>query len=194
LTRQLVGTSWLGATGFCYAGSIGPIDCTAATRSTWRRIGEALAGEFDLRGLFGVDAVQDRGGRIWPVEVNPRLVASVEVLERAGGWAALADHVRACRDGVLAAPPRGQCCCGKAIVYADANIAVGPELAAWIAAQNCGVSWPNVADIPATGQAVRRGWPVLTVMAQGRDERAVAGTLRTLAGQVRRRLQPAAIA
>ena len=44
-----------------------------------------------LRGLFGVDFVL-RDGIPWPVEVNPRYTASVEVLEFAAGIRALTLH------------------------------------------------------------------------------------------------------
>src|SRR5262245_15365749 len=42
-----------------------------------------------MRGLFGVDGVLCEGA-FWPVEVNPRYTASVEVLERATGLRAFA--------------------------------------------------------------------------------------------------------
>ena len=47
-------------------------------------MGAALADVFDLCGLFGVDGVV-RGNRFWPVEINPRYTASMEVLEYVPG-------------------------------------------------------------------------------------------------------------
>ena len=58
-------------------------------------MGATLAASFGLIGLFGVDLIL-RDDVPWPVEVNPRYTASVEVLELALGRSLLADHARAC--------------------------------------------------------------------------------------------------
>ncbi len=81
-TRQLVGQPWLHAAPFHYCGSVGPLKLDAPVLSALRRLGAVLTNEFRLRGLFGVDFVA-RDGVPWPVEVNPRYTASVEVLEAA---------------------------------------------------------------------------------------------------------------
>ena len=125
VTHQLIGTSWSGATGFRYAGSIGPLELTPSHISQWQRIGNGLANGFDLRGLFGVDAiVNDRG--IWTIEVNPRYTSSIEVLEFGYEFHALTDHLIACRDGQLndrspAVPARFR---GKAIIYASCDVRI----------------------------------------------------------------------
>src|SRR5262249_31591342 len=102
VTRQLVGEGWLHAASFHYCGSIGPLSLDAAERAALQRLGEVLAGRCGLRGLFGVDGVW-REGAFWPVEVNPRYTASVEVLEYATGLRALAWHRRAF-DGAAPVP------------------------------------------------------------------------------------------
>src|SRR6266542_4829427 len=91
VTRQLVGESWLGAAPFRYCGSIGPLDVPAGTRAILEAIGRELTAASGLRGLFGVDFVL-RDCIPWPVEVNPRYTASVEVLEYATGLRAVALH------------------------------------------------------------------------------------------------------
>ena len=53
-------------------------------RAVLDKLGTVLAQAFRLVGLFGVDGVLD-AERFWPVEVNPRYTASVEVLEGATG-------------------------------------------------------------------------------------------------------------
>src|SRR5207249_9264748 len=80
VTRQLVGEPWLHAAPFHYCGSIGPLPLSESLWRKFWRIGTVLAKAFRLRGLFGVDCVL-RDGIPWPVEVNPRYPASVEVLE-----------------------------------------------------------------------------------------------------------------
>ena len=91
LTRQLVGESWLHAAPFHYCGSIGLLQIEPPLRQALERLGDALVDSFGLRGIFGVDCIV-RDDVPWPVEVNPRYTASVEVLEYAGNISALALH------------------------------------------------------------------------------------------------------
>jgi predicted ATP-grasp superfamily ATP-dependent carboligase len=149
------------------------------------QLGNALAEAFDLQGLFGVDAIV-ADGEIWPVEVNPRFTASVEILERGLGIRSIALHVAAC-GGEMVSPPSVQperftsACCGKAILFAPRDIIVSPEFPAWCADQNKDSHWPAVADMPAGGTILRAGQPIVTVLAEGADEAAVIGKLRSLA-------------
>ena len=94
VSRQLIGEGWLHVGPFRYCGSVGPLPVGAAERAAWERLGTTVAGFAGLRGLFGIDAMV-RDGVPWPVEVNPRYTASVEVFEYATGVPALALHRRA---------------------------------------------------------------------------------------------------
>ncbi len=178
-TWQLVGTAWTGAGKFCYAGSIGPIEPRAELDDQWQRIGGAIAQQFQLAGLFGVDGVLD-GGELWPIEVNPRYPASVEVLERALGLHAVGMHVDACRRGRLpAAVPRTSTrWCGKAVHYASADVLVAREFEAFAAEEATCWPWPNLADVPHPGTWIRRTRPVATVLAEAPDEESLRGLLR----------------
>ena len=115
------GTTWLGASAFTYAGSIGPLPLETSHGNQFEKIGQCLARRFHLRGLFGVDVViQD--DLVWPVEVNPRYTASIEVLERTTSANFLDWHVAACREGKL--PDQAPVCSagkwfGKAICFAS---------------------------------------------------------------------------
>src|SRR5579864_7744079 len=93
VTHQLIGQPWLHAGTFQYCGSIGPICLEPALEQSFSRLGNALAAGFHLQGLFGVDCVM-RDGIPWPVEVNPRYTASVEVLELATRIPALRSEER----------------------------------------------------------------------------------------------------
>jgi predicted ATP-grasp superfamily ATP-dependent carboligase len=185
-TRQLSGTAWTAASGFCYSGSLGPLRLSRRHRETFRQLGDCLAAEFDLRGLFGVDAILSNG-RIWALEVNPRYTASVEVLERASSTAFLTVHAAACRHGCLPPePPRtASACYGKAIVYAERDFTTTESFFA-----DLGASLPEPgerpADIPAVGQAIKRGQPLLTVFAAGGTSAAVLAKLKRSAAFVRR--------
>jgi uncharacterized protein len=62
VTRQLVGETWTGATGFQYCGSIGPLRLTENCQARFAAIGDVLARTFNLNGLFGVDAIVNEQG------------------------------------------------------------------------------------------------------------------------------------
>jgi len=96
ISAQLIAVPWCGGQGFRYCGSLGPLRLSPATVARFRRIGDCLAASFALRGLFGVDAILTPR-EVWPVDVNPRYTASIEVLERALGVLAVQRHVAACR-------------------------------------------------------------------------------------------------
>jgi uncharacterized protein len=174
VTKQLLGLGSSHAGAFHYRGSVGPLRLTIDEANAWQRIGAALADEFDLQGLFGVDAVVDARGDIWPVEVNPRYTASVEILERGLGVAALGWHVAACRDRQLPADsPTANGWHGKAIVYAPWDLRIGDEFVAALERSNEGRAWPAVADLPASGTTIRRGQPIVTVFAEADDQSAM---------------------
>jgi predicted ATP-grasp superfamily ATP-dependent carboligase len=167
-TRQLIGCDWAGASGFRYAGSVGPLALEQQTVVTFQRIGDCLARRFGLVGIFGVDAIV-ADGVVWPVEVNPRYTASVEVLERTLDIQAIAIHVGACRDSEL--PPLktrpSKCYCAKAILYATEETTVSDRFMQLVEDLNASVESPVVADIPAVGRDIQPGHPVVTVLANG---------------------------
>jgi predicted ATP-grasp superfamily ATP-dependent carboligase len=163
---------------FRYAGSLGPVPLTAIQRERFEQIGNVLACEFDLAGLFGVDCIV-AGDEVWPVEVNPRYTASVEILERAMGVSAIAWHVAACREKRLPretpASAPGQWF-GKVIVYAPTTLGkqyavVDAELAAEWQAANDDSSWPLFADLPVAGARIAAGRPAFTLFSSASDRR-----------------------
>jgi predicted ATP-grasp superfamily ATP-dependent carboligase len=176
VTRQLVGVDWA-PRPWQYAGSIGPAPVQPAVSEQLVRLGDVLVRRFALRGLVGVDLVID-GDAAWIVEVNPRYTASVEVLERAIGGSLIAEHVAACQQprwqGCRAAPiaeaddDSSRRTFGKAIVFAKHEIAITPSFQHW-AIQQSSLEWHacRVADIPASGEVIQQGHPVLTVFSEG---------------------------
>jgi len=187
VTRQLIGTDWAGATGFQYAGSIGPLRLPETLLASLTRIGECLANRFQLLGLFGVDAIL-ADQTAWPVEVNPRYTASVELIERALRIDAVESHVEACRRGRLPpSHPEGDAntsCFGKAVVYANNDVTTTDRLTRSAVAANDG-DWPRYADIPKTATDIRTGHPILTVFADGPNEPLVERRLRDRVETVR---------
>jgi predicted ATP-grasp superfamily ATP-dependent carboligase len=174
-TRQLVAEPWLGASAFHYCGSIGCLATDARLRESFDRLGDALAAGCGLRGLFGVDAVL-KDNAPWPVEINPRFTASVEVLEFAIGLPVLSLHrdifeSSECSDPPAFAPVRTEGCIGKGIRFASERL-VFPRDGPWSAALRQPMSpggMPSFADIPPVGATIERGRPVITLFAAARS-------------------------
>jgi predicted ATP-grasp superfamily ATP-dependent carboligase len=169
LTRQLVGSAFCHARRFQYCGSIGALEISQALRAGLQRVGEVLTAACQLRGLFGVDGVL-RDDTFWPVEVNPRYTASVEVLEYATGLPALGRHAAAFDPEA----PRvvrlgaGNGLVGKAICMARRDL-VFPAAGPWDSALRKPApleEMPDFADIPERGEHIKAGRPVLTLFAR----------------------------
>jgi predicted ATP-grasp superfamily ATP-dependent carboligase len=182
-TRQLLASAGTGDAPFCYAGSVGPLRLEPHLDRQLQAIGQELARRFSLVGLFGVDLIL-AGDQFWVIEVNPRFPASVEVLERAGGFEAVAIHVEACRNGRL--PPRPAVSggwCGKAIVTARADLVVPAGFNELVPPADL-KTWPELADVPAAGTRIRAGGPIATVLAEAGDEPSLLMALRRRAAEL----------
>ncbi len=192
-TRQLVGEPWLHAAPFHYCGSVGPLPLSPPASAAFRRLGDVLAAGLGLRGVFGADVIL-RDDIPWPVEINPRYTASVEVLEYATGVKALALHRRAFDPKAPPVPPAANAAplavVGKAVLFARDSL-VFPAGGPWQAAGNGRPvvdRLPAFADIPAAGQPVARGRPVLTFFASGDSVERCLARLRDGAADLARRL------
>ena len=183
VTTQLIGRVFASPGEFQYAGSIGPTRLNVSQRQSLERAAQALCDGFHLRGIFGVDAILDPSGAIWPIEVNPRYCASVEIIERASTQNLVDLHVAACR-GNLAAPHELQMdiCFGKLIVFASAHRVVPDSLSKAWCRRAMRTDKPDLADVPTPGTIIAAGDPVATVFAEASDPSQVAEML-----QVRRR-------
>jgi predicted ATP-grasp superfamily ATP-dependent carboligase len=194
ISRQLTGLKAFGASGFRYCGSI--LDGFMAAGSWMLRAGAALAravtSDFGLTGVNGIDFVA-RGGVLYPVEVNPRWSASMELVERAHSVSVFAAHAEACTTGALptfdgmTAPPIGRSI-GKAVIFSRHDVTVG-DTRPWCIDG-------HVRDVPQPGTVIRMEDPVCTVFAEGLtpegcrerlEQRAesIFGDLRVWAGTAR---------
>jgi predicted ATP-grasp superfamily ATP-dependent carboligase len=190
MTEQLVGASWLHAGQFRYSGSIGPMESGLVRRPALQTLGDLLAHECGLYGLCGVDGVL-RDDVFWPVEINPRYTASVEVLEYAAGLPALLHHARVFTHGTLPspAPPAAiEKYVGKAILFARADLAF-PDDGPWLTELRSPTpigEMPAFADIPTTGERIEAGRPILTFFACAGSPSACADELRRIAADLDR--------
>lgn len=186
ITRQLVGETWLHAAPFRYCGSIGPIDPSLIQRPSLGELGHLHASECFLEGLFGIDGIL-HDGAFWPVEINPRYTASVEVLEHATGAPMLGWHAHVFTHGRLPSLPSPTLApertIGKAILFARDDLHF-PEDGPWMAELRSPKpvqELPRFADIPAAGERIEAGKPVLTFFAEADSVSACEDVLRQIA-------------
>jgi len=170
VTRQLAGDAAFGARGFRYVGNIladrndptlpnGPALFMSAAA-----LAQAVTEEVGLVGVNGIDFVA-RDGIPFPIEVNPRYSASMELVERALGVSIFGLHARGCASPFSAAdvvvPSISDGAIGKAIVYARTAVTLG-NTTHWL-------DDASVRDVPHPGERIGRGHPVCTVFARGDD-------------------------
>jgi len=168
-SRQLVADTELGADRFRYCGSILG---SQQTRLFPRQkelfenagaIADVLTREFRLVGLNGIDFIA-RAGVPYPIEVNPRYSASMELIERAHGISMFEVHAQACQSVLPVLPDFNvrvdgkMTVHGKAIVFARENLVVGEM------PQRGAGRW--LADIPHRGERIQQGRPICTVFAE----------------------------
>ena len=176
LSLQLVGDAALGADGYRYCGSIRVAPGATfshRTRELALQLAECAARELGLAGVNGIDFVV-RDGTPYPIEINPRGSASMELADRQARGSVFAAHAAACRDGALPDPaifdlsPHAPAS-GKAIVFARTTVVIR-ETDSWLADDSCH-------DIPRPGERIATGQPICTVYAEGTDADACRAAL-----------------
>jgi len=168
VTRQLVGESWAGASGFQYCGSIGPWLLPKENQQQLHALGKLLCSSFALTHLYGVDFIFD-GERLWVLEINPRYTAAVEIVERIQGMSVFALTANASQE---------KKCFGKTILFAKALLTLTAAISDQLLEQAGQIPWPQLADIPAAGTEISIGQPVLTLFAEADSCETVALRLR----------------
>ncbi len=169
VTRQLIGVA---GRPFGYRGSVGPWPLDAPLTASLGALGNALVSSIGLVGWFGVDFVL-RDGIPWPVEVNPRYTASIEVHERALRRSLLPEHRRACEQPGAEMPdqppisqPPPAAIVAKLIVHAPRRLLVGAG-ALDDNDRDASASHRAIADVPWPGTSFEAGDPVLSLIAWG---------------------------
>ncbi len=173
VTRQLIGAP---GSPFGYRGSIGPWPRTAPLTARLTALGSVLSSSFELAGWFGVDYVLNRGIP-WPVEINPRYTASVEIHELFLGRSLLCDHRRACEgivednDCPAVATEPSRPVFGKLIIYATRRLVV-PECLRLRDEVPDLYAVNSIADVPWPATSVGVGEPLMTLLASARTREA----------------------
>lgn len=185
ISEQLIGRAEFGGRDFAYCGNLYPLPGCEGVAGTGLSgslavTATALTREYGLVGLNGLDFVLS-DGQAWPVEVNPRYCASMELIELASGLSMFDWHVRATRDRELPdadAVLRGRgsggrpACWGKAILYAERDCRA-PDTRSW--------TDRGIRDVPFPGEEIARDSPVCTLLASGATAGACLVSLGNLA-------------
>jgi predicted ATP-grasp superfamily ATP-dependent carboligase len=187
-SRQLVGDVRFGAHGFRYCGSLLAGRTTRVFPrqleivETASEMARVAAREFGLVGLNGIDFIA-RHGVPYPVEINPRYSASMDLLERVHGFSLFQAHAGAC-EGTLPDPlPLADVTHGKAIVFARRHVVLG-NTGPWVGHASFG-------DVPHPGEHIESGRPICTVFASHRHMGGCLNLLLRLSGRVYRLARPA---
>jgi uncharacterized protein len=151
---------------FQYTGSFAP--APQLTKELWQRmgiIGERLAANFNLVGLFGVDFVLTSEGPC-VIEINPRYTAAMELAERLQYPAAIADHVTACRQAILPDDLEFSSVKQRWVknIYFSRIVQTVDEDFLWLLNPKCNIG--ELVDLPALGTILRAGDPVCTLIAK----------------------------
>jgi predicted ATP-grasp superfamily ATP-dependent carboligase len=185
-SRQLIGRTEFGASGYRYCGSImssaddPQFEREARLVETVRAMTGVVADEFNLIGVNGIDFIA-RDGVPFPIEVNPRWSSSMELLERAHGFSVFDAHVTACTRAELPSfdlwgARKRNGATGKAIVFARRDVVIG-NTQAWL-------DRPDIRDVPRTGDRLRAGDPACTVFAEAPDAASCEAALVARAAHV----------
>lgn len=164
ISRQLIGERVFGVSGFRYCGNILSFSAEMVDRAT--ALVQALTEAFPLAGVGSIDFIATDAG-LYPVEVNPRWTASMELVERALGISVFGMHADACARAELPSFDRASWLPaarvhGKAILFAREDVTVG-DTSGWLADS-------SVRDVPHAGEPIVAGQPICTVLAVGSDD------------------------
>ena len=191
ITRQIVGEAAFGARRFKYCGNIaaGATPQFAAEDLLVERaslLAAFITREFGLIGVNGIDFIA-RNGVPWPIEINPRYSASMELAERSYGVSVFAAHAAGCAGKLtpfdLPAARGHARAAGKAVVYARCRVRLG-DTRSWLRA-----GW--IADVPRPGGTIDRGAPICTVFAEARSAERCHEALVRRARRIYRKVESA---
>jgi predicted ATP-grasp superfamily ATP-dependent carboligase len=177
VTRQLIAESWTGASDFQYCGTLAPWKLPDTCVLELKKLGHALEITTRHRGLFGIDFIYD-GDRVWLIEVNPRVTAAVEVVERITGNNLLAEHLAAFKFHSDPLRQIAKPAASKVILYAKQPLTISRVLSEKLLAEAGPRHSPQLADIPNPDTSIAVGEPILSMLADGTDIATVERELR----------------
>ena len=183
-STQSSGIQSLHASDFLYSGNMGPVNPCASELKDLQTIGKIISSNYRPRGLLGMDYILNDSS-IFPLEINPRYTASMEVLELALGQNFITKHMQAFGfKTICETPARTETSViGKAIDYAPHDV-LSPEDAPWVSTEANPRLFSPFADIPRANSAIDKGSPVVTIFAKADSLTEVEVQLKKLTSQL----------
>ncbi len=153
---QLIGMPTAGRNcDFVYCGNYYPSLVDVRIMDKLESISEEIIDSLGLLGSNGIDYVVDYDGKIWFLEINPRIQGTLEMLERASDMSVSKMHLDAFEGALPDAISEITPCC-KMIVYSSRSGQV-PDLA----------KFPSTVDRSPEGTIVKIGDPICSIIETG---------------------------
>jgi predicted ATP-grasp superfamily ATP-dependent carboligase len=212
-SQQWIGERWSAPSPYQYAGGLSPARLTGEETAAILATAELIARKSELRGLFGLDLIRSEWG-LSLCEVNPRLTASMELLEVIDSQDLIGDHwgcfktrenetrvlSKVVQAGGLSSealrrvvePLTTSGYRAKLIVYATSGGLAGKmwQATADALAGESDTYQLAVADRPLPGSLMTASSPICTLLTAGPDAQRVEERLRQAADQLRQALSP----
>ena len=175
--EQLIGTEWLGGSGFRYCGNVSPLGRTRDDPSVvdMMKAAEEIAAGLRLVGSNGVDFILTESGPV-VLEVNPRFQGSLDAVEISLGMNLFGAHLLSF-DGTLPERPRPRGFGGRGIVFAKEDLKIVEDL-------RRATKW--VADVPRQGSIAKVNEPVSSVLSFGKNRNEAIKLLQSRSSAVYR--------
>jgi predicted ATP-grasp superfamily ATP-dependent carboligase len=160
--EQLIGTDWLGGSGYRYCGNISPLDLAPDDDALAEmvKVAEEIAVGLGLVGSNGIDFILAESGPV-VLEVNPRFQGSLDAVELSTGMNLFLAHLQSF-DGYLPERPKPRGFGGRGVLFAKDDLKIGADLR--------GVSrW--ITDVPRPGSFAKRSDPVTSIISFGENRK-----------------------
>ncbi len=132
-----------------------------------RDMAEKIAAMSGCKGIIGIDfIVTDE--QIFPIEINPRFVATLDTIERATGLNLVKIHIDAFQGILPEKIPEPDIFCIRKILFAPHDLTIREDLSSLIS---------SVADIPSPPAVFLAGEAVISVYGKGQDESSATQAL-----------------
>ncbi len=175
VSLQISGASEVFAPEFHFAGNLGPLAVADQLRWQIEHAGQVITKQWSVTGLFGIDFVV-HDGRVFVLEVNPRVTASHELYEQTNaeqpGHVAMQIAAAAPKASQTFAPARARHDATNGgllrfVVYADEDVTLTEPVHARMLQKCCRTDRPPppawLADVPRAGAQLPAKTPLCSV-------------------------------
>lgn len=132
-----------------------------------RDMAEEISAATGCRGIIGIDFIISEEG-IFPIEINPRFVATLDTIEQSTGMNLVSVHINACNGVLPENIPPSSAVSVRRILFAPHDLIVTRDLT---------FLSPLVSDIPASHSSFLAGEAVISVYGTGPDETTAYASL-----------------